>query len=261
MPSSRPPRGSDHAPGAALEVDPDPLRPAAVASRRSLRRIALCLAAVLGTSRRLGRGGRRRSLRALQSWRYGSTGTTSSISTNRPRRRGPIAGSTPFTSSRARNSSAPCCSSASATGSIPLKLAESEIILRATGFLNPVNISASAVPGGAEVLVETHDQWSTGVTLSFGMSGNRRSATFGLSEDNLLGLGKSFLFEVKSDPERTSTKFGYKDITFLRSRWQLELEHQSSSDGSTDHFRIEYPFFSLTTPRAGGVDWQREESP
>ena len=142
----------------------------------------------------------------------------------------------------------------------PLQLAESEIILRATGFLNPVNISARPVPGGAEVVVETHDQWSTGVNVSFGMSGDRRTASFGLSEDNVLGLGKSFLFDVSSDPERTSTTFRYKDITFFHSRWQLALEHQSSSDGSMDHLRFEYPFFSLTTPRAGGVDWSRNAS-
>lgn len=139
----------------------------------------------------------------------------------------------------------------------PARLAESELILRATGFLNPVTVSARPAPGGAEVVVETHDQWTTGVTLSFGMSGDRRSIGFGLSEDNLLGWGKSFLIDVTSDPERTSTTFRYKDITFLHRRWQLELEHQSSSDGSRDHFRIEYPFFSVTTPRAGGVDWSR----
>ena len=42
----------------------------------------------------------------------------------------------------------------------PARLAESEIILRGTGFLNPVNISARPAPGGAEVIVETHDQWT-----------------------------------------------------------------------------------------------------
>jgi hypothetical protein len=142
----------------------------------------------------------------------------------------------------------------------PVQLAESELILRATGFLNPVNISARPVPGGAEVLVETHDQWTTGVNVSFGISGDRRHAGFGLSEDNVLGMGKSLLFDVTSGPERTSTTFRYKDITFLHGRWQLELEHQSSSDGSTDHLNVQYPFFSLTTPRAGGVDWRRGES-
>ena len=142
----------------------------------------------------------------------------------------------------------------------PMQLTESEIILRATGFLNPVKITARPVPGGAEVVVETHDQWTTGVSISFGVSGDRRYAGFGLSEDNLLGMGKSLMFDVKSDPERTSTTFRYKDLTLFHSRWQLELAHQSSSDGSMDHLRVEYPFFSLMTPRSAGVDWSRNES-
>jgi hypothetical protein len=142
----------------------------------------------------------------------------------------------------------------------PARLEESEIILRGTGFLNPVSISARPVPGGAEVIVETRDQWTLAVNLSFGVEGDRRSATFGVSDDNVLGFGKSLLFDVTDDPERTSTTFRYRDITFLRSRWQLELEHRESSDGRANHFRFEYPFFSLATPQAAGVEWNREES-
>lgn len=142
----------------------------------------------------------------------------------------------------------------------PLRLAESEILLRGTGFLNPVTISARPVPGGAEVVVETHDQWTTAVRASFGISGDRRYLGFGLSEDNLLGMGKSLLFDVTSDPERTSTTFRYRDINVLGSRWQLDLEHQSSSDGSMDRLGVHYPFFSIATPRAGGASWRRDES-
>ncbi|MFI5166312.1 MAG: hypothetical protein ACHQQS_06825 [Thermoanaerobaculales bacterium] len=140
----------------------------------------------------------------------------------------------------------------------PARLAESELILRGTGFLNPVHISARPAPGGAEVVVETHDQWTTGVGIDLGISGNRRHAGGSISEDNLLGLGKSVLLDVRSDPERTTTTFRYSDLTFLRSRWQLGLEHDKSSDGSTDIFQLQYPFFAILTPRAGGAAWQRQ---
>ena len=140
----------------------------------------------------------------------------------------------------------------------PARLAESELILRGTGFLNPVYISARPVPGGAEVLVETHDQWTTGVGIDFGISGDERHFGVSISEDNFLGLGKSLLLAVSSDPERTSTTLGYRDFTLLHSRWQLGLLHKKSSDGSTDFFQLEYPFFAILTPRAGGVEWRRE---
>jgi len=140
----------------------------------------------------------------------------------------------------------------------PARLTESELILRGTGFLNPVHISVRPVPGGAEVVVETHDEWTTGVGLNYGVSGDRRYYGAGISEDNLFGLGKSVLLGFSADPERTTTTFRYRDLTFLHSRWQLGLEHRRSSDGSTEFVQFEYPFFAILTPRAGGVKWRRE---
>jgi hypothetical protein len=140
----------------------------------------------------------------------------------------------------------------------PARLAESERILRDTGFLSPVTITAHPVPGGAEVVVETHDQWTLEVGVSFGVFGNRTTYGGSLSDQNFLGWGKTVDVEYDSNPERTSWTFGYKDPLFLGSRWYLELEHADASDGKTDVFKFEYPFFSLATPKAGGVEWRRE---
>ena len=137
----------------------------------------------------------------------------------------------------------------------PLRLAESELILRGTGFLNPVIISAHAIPGGAEVVVETHDQWTIGLDLSFDVSGNRARAGGSLSDDNLLGSGQSVLVESDSGPERTSRKVAYADRAILGSRWQVDLSGTMSTDGSERFLRLEYPFFALATPRAGGIVW------
>ena len=142
----------------------------------------------------------------------------------------------------------------------PLRLAESELILRGTGFLNPVTISARPVSGGAEVVVETWDQWTIGVDVSYDVSGNREEYGFGISDDNLLGTGKSVSFGMTSDPERTSTSAGYKDRTLFGTRWQVDLELTESSDGYARFLRTEYPFFALTTPRAGGLGWRQDDS-
>lgn len=259
-PARRPSHGSDHTPRVAPKVDPDPFRPAAaIAGRGALRRMALYLVGVLCALATPGAGAEEVApgtpIVAVRIDRHDVFDLDDPSTSAWPYRwvdalhiltREDFIRSLLLFREGDRLD--------------PLRLAESELILRGTGFLNPVNISARPVPGGAEVVVDTHDQWSTGVDVNFGISGDRRHVGFGLSEDNVLGLGKSLLFDVTSDTERTSTTFRYRDITFLRSRWQLELEHQSSSDGSTDHLRLEYPFFSLTTPRAGGVDWSRNES-
>jgi hypothetical protein len=142
----------------------------------------------------------------------------------------------------------------------PLRLVESELILRETGFLNPVTISAHPVPGGAEVVVETRDQWTISVDIKYNLSGNRMRTGGSISDDNLLGSGKSVSFGITSDPERNSATFGYKDLTFLGSRWQIALSYTKSSDGSARFFRVRYPFYELATPRAGGVEWQQNAS-
>jgi hypothetical protein len=140
----------------------------------------------------------------------------------------------------------------------PLRLAESELILRSTGFLNPVTISAQPVPGGAEVVVETRDQWTIGVDFAYNVSGNRESSGGSVSDDNLLGMGKRVLLDFSSDPERRSMTVGYRDLTFFGSRWQLDLKYTDSTDGFAHFLRVQYPFFALKTPRAGGVEWRQE---
>jgi hypothetical protein len=140
----------------------------------------------------------------------------------------------------------------------PALLAESARILRATGFLNPVEITAHPVAGGAEVVVETHDQWTTEVGLSFGMFGNRTHSGGSLSEENFLGWGKTLDVEFDRNPERTTTTFTYEDPLFLLTRWQLKVQYRNASDGRTEALQLDYPFFALSTPIAGGVEWKRE---
>ncbi len=137
----------------------------------------------------------------------------------------------------------------------PARLAESERLLRDTGFLSPVTITARLAPGGAEVVVRTHDQWTTLAGLSAGLAGNRHHVGGSLAEDNFLGWGKQVLVEYDSSTERTTTTLRYKDSLFLGSRWRLELQHKKLSDGKDDEITLEFPFYALATPRAGGIEW------
>ena len=137
----------------------------------------------------------------------------------------------------------------------PAILAESERLLRATEFLSPVYITAHPAPGGAEVVVDTHDQWTTLVGVSFGLFGKRTHFGASLSEQNFLGMGKELNVSFDRDQERTTTSFNYKDPLFLGTRWLLRLDHADSSDGKANGIQLNYPFFALATPRAGGFSW------
>ena len=106
------------------------------------------------------------------------------------------------------------------------------------------------------MVVETRDQWTINIDVSYNSTGNRQESGGSISDDNLLGTGKSVSFGMTSDPERTSTTIGYKDLAFLGRRWQIDLEDTESSDGFARFLRVRYPFFALPTPRAGGVEWR-----
>jgi len=139
----------------------------------------------------------------------------------------------------------------------PARLAETERTLRDTGFLSPVDITARPVPGGAEIVVETHDQWTTEVGFSYGRFGGQQHAGFSLAEQNLLGWGKTVILDLDSNPERTKRTVIYKDPLLLGSRWQLQAAHVNATDGSGDSFGVQYPFFALATPRAAALAWSR----
>ncbi len=140
----------------------------------------------------------------------------------------------------------------------PLRLAESELILRGTGFLNPVSITAHPVAGGAEVVVETRDQFTFELSIDYSKVGSRRRNGVSVTEENLFGWGKGVQVEVDTTPERTSKLLEYKDPLLFGSRWRLVTSYKDSSDGSTEYFQLEYPFFALPTPRAAGVEWRSD---
>jgi hypothetical protein len=140
----------------------------------------------------------------------------------------------------------------------PALLAESERILRATGFLSPVTITAQPAPGGAEVVVRTRDQWTTEAGLNFGIAGSQQKYGLALTEQNFAGYGKRVEAVFRSDEERDSLTAIYHDPLLLGTRWRLDVAYSDTSDGSAERVFLVRPFYALDTARAGGVEWERE---
>jgi len=140
----------------------------------------------------------------------------------------------------------------------PDLLAESARLLRASGFLSPVFITARPAAGGAEVTIETRDQWTTEAGLSVGFAGSQSDLYVRFEEQNFLGWGKEVGVGWRSDPERETVILRYGDPLFLGTRWQLAAEYQDASDGSVEAFRLAYPFYALATPRTAGFDWRHQ---
>ncbi|MCG6964672.1 MAG: hypothetical protein LJE95_15570 [Acidobacteria bacterium] len=137
------------------------------------------------------------------------------------------------------------------------RAAESARLLRSWGFLNPVHIEASRVPGGVEVTVETRDLWTLEVGGEAGLAGHRNRYGFSITENNLLGLGRTADITYRSEPERDSWTYTYFDPFLLGRKWQATIKHEDSTDGFTDTWHVERPFYSLADKATFGAEWSR----
>jgi hypothetical protein len=136
----------------------------------------------------------------------------------------------------------------------PFLLEESERNLRALPYIRQVKVGTVPVsPDEVDVIVVTQDTWTTQPRASFGFGGGTHRTSFGLVETNLLGYGKRVRLIYRTGLDRTTSLFEYDDPRVLGSRWSASGDYQDTSDGRVAEGVLEYPFFSLETPWAGGA--------
>lgn len=145
----------------------------------------------------------------------------------------------------------------------PALIEESERNLRTIPFLRRIRVYT--LPAGAnevDLVVRTQDTWTLEPRLSFSSGGGHQRSEFGIVEKNLLGFGKRVLALYQQDIDRSSAELEYDDPRLLGSRWHLRGNYQNTSDGRVFDGLLQYPFFSLGTPWAGGVHYasRREEN-
>ena len=143
----------------------------------------------------------------------------------------------------------------------PLKVLESERNLRANGSFRRVDIiPVERAAGTADAVVRTQDSWTTNPRFSAGTEGGESFFTLGLEENNLLGYGKSVGAEYGRSGSRTSSSYSYGDPRFLNTRLALNGGYSRSSTGDAGSVSLTSPFYSLDSPRASAVAWQRSVS-
>lgn len=126
---------------------------------------------------------------------------------------------------------------------------ETERLLRALPFLKDAHIlPVVRADGGVVAQVRVRDAWTTQVKASFSSVGGQRAMAMGLSEQNLLGSGKSLSLDCSKDQQRTTRGLTYLDPQVLGSRWVLGLQDQVLSDGDARTVHLDRPFYALATP-------------
>jgi outer membrane protein assembly factor BamA len=139
-------------------------------------------------------------------------------------------------------------------------LGESERILRGTRYLQDASIRPVAYHDGlVDIEVVTNDVWTLNPGVSFGRKGGKNTSGFKLEDLNLLGLGSQVSLGRSSGVDRTSTTLRYVDQQFLGSWWTIAGEYSDNSDGRTEEFQLEKPFYALDTQHAYGLHVKRDE--
>jgi Omp85 superfamily domain len=138
----------------------------------------------------------------------------------------------------------------------PRLLEESERNLRAQPYIRRVRVLTEPAPDGqVDVIVRTQDTWTLQPRASFSVGGGTSRSSFGIVESNLLGYGKKLRLLYRSGIDRSSALFGYVDPRVLGTRWSAGGDYQDTSDGRVAEGAINYPFFALETPWAGGAGY------
>ncbi|OGS42398.1 MAG: hypothetical protein A2506_12790, partial [Elusimicrobia bacterium RIFOXYD12_FULL_66_9] len=139
-----------------------------------------------------------------------------------------------------------------------LKVIESERNLRANGsFRNSEIVQVPRPDGSSDAVVRTQDAWTTTPQFAIGTEGGKNFLSYGLEENNLLGLGKSVSYEHSQDGSVISNSYGYGDPRFLGSRLGMNGSYTRNQNGDQINLDLARPFYSLEADHAMGMGWTR----
>ena len=131
-------------------------------------------------------------------------------------------------------------------------LAQTERNLRALPFLRdarvettPVDLDGDGLAEHVDVRVVTSDTWSLAPAIDFQQIEDRTIWEIGLSQKNLLGLGKEVTFSQRTDLDRTSTRLLYHDPQLVGSRFVFTTSVANLSDGDETFVTLHRPYVSL----------------
>jgi hemolysin activation/secretion protein len=131
---------------------------------------------------------------------------------------------------------------------------ETERLLRANDYLYSADIVPTGFREGAvDLEVRTRDVWTLNPGFTYSRAGGENKTGAQIEEKNLFGTGQQVSIGWGDDVDREAVQIDFYDPHFVDGYTQLGLMYADASDGETSALRLERPFYSLDTRRAGGV--------
>ncbi len=130
-----------------------------------------------------------------------------------------------------------------------IQILEAERFLRTQNFLSDASISVESDGTRNIAHVNTSDNWTLSVPISFGFSGSEWSYDnlawgIGIQESNFLGLGQKLGFYYGHDEFRDMLMLEYSDPHFLFRYNHLDFVYSYNTDGYLASWKMYVPFLS-----------------
>ena len=125
----------------------------------------------------------------------------------------------------------------------PLRLSESERLLRSYRFIGQSDVFALPQPDGTQhVIVDTQDEWTTTVNLGFQIDEGPEFTGVEVAEENLLGLGIGVRFFFKQKREQRDLGVEVETPRLFNTRWDSRLSGGKTRSGQFFEESLYYPF-------------------
>jgi hemolysin activation/secretion protein len=131
---------------------------------------------------------------------------------------------------------------------------ETERLLRANGYLYSAEVEPVRYHDGVvDLVVRTRDVWTLNPGFSYSRAGGENDVGAQIEEKNLFGTGQQVSVAWGDDVDREAIQFDFYDPHFGDGFTRFGLMYADATDGETSALRLQRPFYSVDTRRAGGV--------
>ena len=140
------------------------------------------------------------------------------------------------------------------------RVLESQRLLRDLEYIEPEVIGSRLVGDSVDVLVVTHDQWTTQPELNVERGGGITYGSVGLTERNMLGLGLAVSLAFHSEPTGKSRSFALTGERLFGTQLEAQAKASTGTAGVSNSYYILDPFRSLDDTRSWTTSWSRADA-
>src|SRR5262245_45839003 len=137
------------------------------------------------------------------------------------------------------------------------RILESQRLLRDLEYIEPEVIGSRLSGDSVDVLVVTHDQWTTQPELNVERGGGLTYGSIGLTERNMMGLGLALSLAFRSEPTGRTRSFGVTGRRLFGTQLEAQAKAATGTAGVSNSYYILDPFRSLDDPRSWTTSWSR----